>query len=73
MVKTRLCLQYSDHYMNVPATKRYSGMVDAFQKVVKYEGFSSLYKGELIVEFNACIDIYITRIFEHPRGIYEKA
>lgn len=44
MVKTRMCLQYADHHMDVPATRRYTGMLDAFQKVYKYEGVTGLYR-----------------------------
>ncbi|XP_022710153.1 mitochondrial folate transporter/carrier-like isoform X1 [Varroa jacobsoni] len=70
MVKTRLCLQYSDHYMNVPATKRYSGMVDAFQKVVKYEGFSSLYKGLLPGVFNVAHGSIQFMVYEELKAEY---
>ena len=44
VVKTRLCLQYGTS-SNLPSYKRYSGMLDAFSKVYRHEGFSGFYKG----------------------------
>lgn len=42
VVKTRLCLQYD----RVPASSnsKYGGMVDALQKIYKYEGVRGLYR-----------------------------
>ncbi|XP_047482016.1 mitochondrial folate transporter/carrier-like [Penaeus chinensis] len=46
VVKTRLCLQYTDGTGKVLAeSHRYNGMVDAFVKTYKYEGVRGLYKG----------------------------
>ncbi len=46
VVKTRLCLQYGDiSELQIPASKRYSGMVDALRKVYHYEGVPGLYRG----------------------------
>ncbi|OQR74349.1 mitochondrial folate transporter/carrier-like [Tropilaelaps mercedesae] len=70
MVKTRLCLQYTDQYMNVPATKRYNGMVDAFQKVVKYEGFTGLYKGLLPGVFNVAHGSIQFMVYEEMKEEY---
>jgi len=39
VVKTRLCLQYEN------STKQYSGMVDCFRKIYKFDGVRGLYKG----------------------------
>ncbi|XP_014221573.1 mitochondrial folate transporter/carrier-like [Trichogramma pretiosum] len=44
VVKTRLCLQYSKG-ANLPESKRYTGMIDAIQKISKNEGIRGLYKG----------------------------
>uniref|UniRef100_A0A8D9ACB4 Mitochondrial folate transporter/carrier n=3 Tax=Cacopsylla melanoneura TaxID=428564 RepID=A0A8D9ACB4_9HEMI len=43
VVKTRLCLQYSND--KVPASLRYSGMMDALHKIYRVEGVRGLYKG----------------------------
>lgn len=40
----RLCLQQK-LASNIDPSKHYSGMVDAFVKISKYEGFAGLYKG----------------------------
>ena len=45
VVKTRLCLQEKLPTANVDSKRHYSGMVDAFLKIVKYEGCVGLYKG----------------------------
>ncbi|XP_045619159.2 solute carrier family 25 member 32 [Procambarus clarkii] len=47
VVKTRLCLQYSDGATGkvLQESHRYNGMVDAFVKTYKYEGVRGLYKG----------------------------
>lgn len=46
VVKTRLCLQYGNlDKLALPAYKRYDGMLDAFRKVYRYEGFAGFYKG----------------------------
>jgi len=46
VVKTRLCLQYGlSPQKPLDATKHYSGMWDAFKKILKYEGVRGLYKG----------------------------
>lgn len=46
VVKTRLCLQYEFQGSKTGDTSRhYSGMMDAFRKIIKYEGFLGLYKG----------------------------
>jgi len=46
VVKTRLCLQYDPKPGKaVDKTKYYSGMFDAFKKILKYEGLRGLYKG----------------------------
>lgn len=46
VIKTRLCLQYGNvNELNLPPSKRYTGMLDAFQKVWRYEGVQGLYKG----------------------------
>ncbi|KAK8751744.1 hypothetical protein OTU49_010094 [Cherax quadricarinatus] len=47
VVKTRLCLQYSDGAGGkvLQESHRYNGMVDAFVKTYKYEGVRGLYKG----------------------------
>jgi len=42
VVKTRICLQ---HKQALDPSRHYSGMVDAFVKISKYEGVSGLYKG----------------------------
>lgn len=47
VVKTRLCLQYSDFSEGAPA-KHYRGMMDAFLKVYRFEGIIGLYKVLLI-------------------------
>jgi len=44
VVKTRLCLQQK-LASNIDPSKHYTGMVDAFVKISKYEGFAGLYKG----------------------------
>jgi len=44
VVKTRLCLQIRDS-KNSDTTRHYKGMVDAFRKIIKYEGLQGLYKG----------------------------
>ncbi|KAK3883990.1 hypothetical protein Pcinc_011717 [Petrolisthes cinctipes] len=45
VVKTRLCLQYSDATGSATPATRYSGMMDALVKTYKYEGMRGLYKG----------------------------
>lgn len=45
VVKTRLCLQYTDISEATASQKQYRGMVDAFMKVYRYEGVAGLYKG----------------------------
>lgn len=46
VVKTRLCLQHElTPSSTVDKTKHYSGMGDAFKKIIKYEGIRGLYKG----------------------------
>ncbi|XP_023332803.1 mitochondrial folate transporter/carrier [Eurytemora carolleeae] len=46
VVKTRLCLQYENKLnTKVDTTRHYTGMVDAFRKIIKYEGVKGLYKG----------------------------
>ena len=45
VVKTRLCLQEKLPAANVDSKRHYSGMLDAFLKIVKYEGCVGLYKG----------------------------
>ena len=45
VVKTRLCLQEMRPKANVDSSKHYTGMVDAFLKIVKHEGWGGLYKG----------------------------
>jgi len=42
---SRLCLQELNPSSVVDKSKHYSGMWDAFKKIVKYEGFKGLYKG----------------------------
>jgi len=42
VVKTRICLQQKQA---LDPSRHYSGMVDAFVKISKYEGVSGLYKG----------------------------
>lgn len=44
VVKTRLCLQYADD-VRLPDSKRYTGMIDAFKKIRKNEGFYGFYRG----------------------------
>jgi len=44
VVKTRLCLQLKQN-TSPDKSKHYSGMADAFHKIVKYEGVGGLYKG----------------------------
>ena len=45
VVKTRLCLQYSDlGLQQLPANKRYAGMMDALVKIYSTEGVKGLYK-----------------------------
>ena len=44
VVKTRLCLQERPR-ANMDTSRHYTGMLDAFLKIVKYEGCSGLYKG----------------------------
>lgn len=44
VVKTRLCLQYADD-VRLPESKKYSGMIDAFKKISKNEGFYGFYRG----------------------------
>ena len=45
VVKTRLCLQEKLPPAKVDSQRHYSGMLDAFLKIVKYEGCVGLYKG----------------------------
>ena len=46
VVKTRMCLQYGDlPHVDLPSSKQYTGMFDAFYKVYKHEGRQGLYKG----------------------------
>ena len=45
VVKTRLCLQEKLPPASVDSKRHYSGMLDAFLKIVKYEGCVGLYKG----------------------------
>ncbi|EEC18452.1 carrier protein, putative, partial [Ixodes scapularis] len=70
MVKTRMCLQYADHHMDVPATRRYSGMLDAFHKVYKYEGVTGLYRGFLPGMFNVSHGALQFMIYEEMKKAY---
>lgn len=46
VVKTRLCLQYTDGPIkNLPDSKNYHGMLDAFVKIYRTEGMPGLYRG----------------------------
>jgi len=45
VVKTRLCLQEMRPQASQDSARHYSGMLDAFIKIVKYEGCVGLYKG----------------------------
>lgn len=45
VVKTRLCLQYAGSNAVLPTSKTYTGTLDAFIKVYRYEGIAGLYKG----------------------------
>ncbi|GLH03484.1 Mitochondrial folate transporter/carrier [Gryllus bimaculatus] len=46
VVKTRLCLQYSDiEAAKLPDNKRYAGMLDALTKIYRTEGIRGLYRG----------------------------
>lgn len=46
VVKTRLCLQYSDiDKTRLPESKQYLGMLDALSKIYYSEGIRGLYKG----------------------------
>ncbi|KXJ27628.1 mitochondrial folate transporter/carrier [Exaiptasia diaphana] len=47
VVKTRMCLQYSGPHVTTTQTHKYTGMIDAFLKIWRYEGISGLYKGYL--------------------------
>uniref|UniRef100_A0A914C3P2 Mitochondrial folate transporter/carrier n=1 Tax=Acrobeloides nanus TaxID=290746 RepID=A0A914C3P2_9BILA len=40
VVKTRLCLQYENQ-----GVRKYSGMIDCYRKILRYEGWMGLYKG----------------------------
>ncbi|XP_063979107.1 solute carrier family 25 member 32 [Diachasmimorpha longicaudata] len=44
VVKTRLCLQYKTD-VTLSESKRYSGMMDALEKIYRTEGVRGLYKG----------------------------
>ena len=45
VVKTRLCLQYSDMDRTLlPDSKRYLGMMDALNKIYHNEGIRGLYR-----------------------------
>lgn len=45
VVKTRLCLQYSDPLAGKTQTPQYKGMFDALLKLWRHEGLRGLYKG----------------------------
>lgn len=51
------CLQYgnANEQLKLPSYKQYHGMVDAFKKVYKHEGFTGLYKGFVPGKLNAMI------------------
>ncbi|KAH7972317.1 mitochondrial folate transporter/carrier [Rhipicephalus sanguineus] len=70
MVKTRMCLQYADHHMDLPATRRYSGMLDAFQKVYKYEGVTGLYRGFVPGMFNVSHGALQFMVYEEMKKAY---
>jgi solute carrier family 25 folate transporter 32 len=54
VVKTRLCLQYSDmDRTRLPESKRYLGMMDALNKIYYNEGIRGLYK-VCIVSLSCC-------------------
>lgn len=44
VIKTRLCLQYSDNLV-VSTKEKYNGMIDALVKIFKTEGIRGYYKG----------------------------
>jgi len=58
VIKTRLCLQYGDTRQlmnsNLPTHKVYSGVLDAFYKIYKYEGVRGMYKGVIPGLFGVC-------------------
>lgn len=63
VVKTRLCLQYSDMVRTrLPESKRYLGMMDALNKIYHNEGIRGLYR-VCIVTLSCCqVDLsYIMR------------
>lgn len=45
VVKTRLCLQYTDSRAGITQAPQYKGMIDALLKLWKHEGIRGLYKG----------------------------
>ncbi|XP_003744741.1 mitochondrial folate transporter/carrier [Galendromus occidentalis] len=70
MVKTRMCLQYADHYMNIPTYRRYTGIIEAFRKVYKYEGVGGLYKGLVPSLFNVSHGALQFMIYEEMKDWY---
>ncbi|XP_074600047.1 solute carrier family 25 member 32 isoform X2 [Brevipalpus obovatus] len=58
VIKTRLCLQYGDIRQlmnsNLPTHKVYSGVMDAFYKIYKYEGVRGMYRGVIPGLFGVC-------------------
>lgn len=52
VVKTRLCLQYSDaESALLPASKRYAGMIDALKKIYANEGIRGLYRVSIMISY----------------------
>ncbi|KAK2557856.1 Mitochondrial folate transporter/carrier [Acropora cervicornis] len=60
VVKTRLCLQYTDPQPGVMQAPQYKGMLDALLKLWRQEGLRGLYK------VRDCYDSY-----EGVRGFYK--
>lgn len=52
VVKTRLCLQYSNTPVNskLPDNKNYAGMMDALSKIYKTEGIRGFYRVNFFVK-----------------------
>lgn len=77
VVKTRLCLQYGNFNIAgdinpLPESKRYSGTIDAFRKVYKFEGIPGLYRGFLPGLFNVSHGSLQMMAYEEMKKAYIK-
>lgn len=72
VVKTRLCLQYSDVSSNSANLKNYHGMIDALTKIYKQEGLRGLYRGFVPGMFGVSHGALQFMVYEEMKNRYNQ-